>query len=292
VLTASFAGIALSREVGIAWNSAYVRKILQISAPLLIYGILTWIVSYIDRFIILGMLNDPAQVAIYDVAVKMVLFIDLIMAGLVSTVNPKVFSIWKDQNLTGSTQEVNRYYNGLTAFFLLVIPLFVLVAPLLIPMFIHNPVYYQAFPYLPLLSAGFAARVWFFMFLAPILFFKKTRVLPRVLLFSAVFEIGGGILLMHFFGLQGMVWTYFLVKPFQALFMFLESRRIYKFRVNRTKIFFLPVAFMMLVILSELFAREGTRLITQAAVVLASGLLVWFAYRREAMPILRKQLWG
>jgi len=290
IVSAIAAAIALAAEYGLAWDSSYVKKIFRVSYPILIYGVLTWVINYIDRFIIMGILGDPTIVGIYDIAIKLVLFLDLIMAGLINTVNPKVFSIWKAGNLHGSTPEVNRYYSGLTAFFMLVIPAFVLLAPIVIPVIITNKVYFSSFQYLAILAAGYITRVWFFMFMAPVLYFKKTGSLPKVLLFSSAFEILAGILLMKQFGIIGMVWTFFLVKPVQAFFLFLESRKFFDFNVNRVKIYYLPLLFMAIVIGSEWMATETTRIYFHAAQLLASMTLVWLAYRREILPLVRKLL--
>jgi O-antigen/teichoic acid export membrane protein len=290
IVSAIAAAIALAAEYGLAWDSSYVKKIFRVSYPILIYGVLTWVINYIDRFIIMGILGDPTIVGIYDIAIKLVLFLDLIMAGLINTVNPKVFSIWKAGNLKGSTPEVNRYYSGLTAFFMLVIPAFVLLAPIVIPVIITNKVYFSSFQYLAILAAGYITRVWFFMFMAPVLYFKKTGSLPKVLLFSSAFEILAGILLMKQFGIIGMVWTFFLVKPVQAFFLYLESRKFFDFNVNRVKIYYLPLLFMAIVIGSEWMATETTRIYFHAAQLLASMTLVWLAYRREILPLVRKLL--
>ncbi len=289
IVSASVAAIALAAEFGLAWNTGYLRKILRVSYPLLVYAMLTWVVNYIDRFIIMGIMKEPTLVGIYDISVKMVLFIDLLMTGLINTVNPKVFAIWKAEGGRESTPEVNRYYSGLTAFFMLLIPAFVFIAPILIPFFISNKIYFSAFQYLAILSAGYVTKVWFFMFMAPLLFYKKTSALPRVLLFSSVFEIGAGVLLIKLFGIQGMVWTFFLVKPVQAFILWLESRKVFSYRVNRFKVYYLPILFMAVVIGSEWLAEAAGRLLIHGIQLLASCILVWIAYRREIMQLVLKR---
>jgi O-antigen/teichoic acid export membrane protein len=290
IVSASVSLVLLSKEFGILWNSSFVRDIIRVSYPLFMYALLVWVISYIDRFILLGFLKDPTLVGIFDFAVKLVLFLDLIMTGLVNTINPKVYSIWQRDNLKRSTPEVNRYYSGLTAFFLVLVPLFVLVAPMLIPIVIHKAIYFQAFRYIAILSAGYMTRVWFFMYLAPIMFFKKTKVLPRVFLFSAIFEVGTGMLMVNYFGLQGAVWTFFLVKPFQAFLLYLDSRKVFEFSFNRFKIIWLPVIFIAVVITSEMLTPPSYRFIVECGQLVVALLLVWFTYRREIIPLLKERL--
>jgi len=290
VVVASFSLSLVGREYGLAWNPAYVRKILEYSTPIVVYALLTWIVTYIDRFLIVSLMGDTTYVGIYDIAVKIVIGLELVMAGLVNTVNPKVYSIWKDQSLHESTPEINRYYNGITALFLILIPLFVIMAPMLIPLVIHKAIYYQAFGFLAILAAGYATRVWFYMFLAPLMFFKRTAALPRVFMISAVLNILVGIVLIKYFGLIGAVWTNFMIKPVQAFLMYLECRKVYTFKLNPWKIFYTPVIFIAIVLISETLAPVNLKFQIEIGQFVAALALVYFAYRKELIPLVSKYL--
>jgi O-antigen/teichoic acid export membrane protein len=288
VVVASASLTMVGREYGLAWNQAYVKKILSYSSPLILYALLTWVVSYVDRFLIASLMGDTTYVGIYDIAVKMVIGLDLVMTGLVNTINPKIYNIWKDKNLRESTTEINRYYNGITALFLLVIPLFVIIMPLLIPIFIKKVIYYQAFALLAILASGYATRVWFYMFLAPLMFFKRTSALPRVFIISAIFNVVAGIVMIHFFGIIGAVWTNFMVKPVQALLMYLECRKVYTFNLNAWKIFYTPVIYILVVVISESLTPAHMKLRVEIGQFLVAVILVYVAYRKELVPFVRK----
>mgnify|MGYP001357009235 CR=1 FL=1 len=184
--------------------------------------------------------------------------------------------------------EINRYYNGITALFLLVIPVFILVLPVLIPLVIHKEIYYQAFGFLAILAAGYATRVWFYMFLAPLMFFKRTSALPRVFVISAIFNILAGITLIHFFGIIGAVWTNFMVKPVQALLMYLECRKVYTFRINAFKLFYTPAIYILLVVISESLAPPELKFQIEIGQLFAAIVLVYIAYRKELIPLVAK----
>jgi O-antigen/teichoic acid export membrane protein len=288
VLVASVSLTMVGREYGLTWNPAYIKKILAYCYPVMLYALLTWVVTYIDRFLIVRLMGDTTYVGIYDFAVKLVIGLDLVMTGLINTINPKVYNLWKEGTLTGSNNEINRHYNGITAFFLLVIPLFVIIAPILIPIVIHKQIYYEAFGFLAILAAGYATRVWFYMFLAPLMYFKKTVALPRVFLISAFFNVLVGIVLIRHFGLIGAVWTNFMVKPLQALLMYFECRKVYSFRLNAWKIFYTPVIFIAIVLLSEILAPANLKFQIEAGQFMVAVVLVYFAYRKELVPLLRK----
>ena len=269
------------KEFGIAFRRNFLHGIWTFCAPMVVYAIMVWIVNYIDRYIIVHFMVNPAFVGIFDTAVKLTLGIDLLQIGLANTIHPKVYNIWKDGNLHESTPEVNRYYNGLTAITLLVIPIVVIAIPLLVPLVIKNQIYYQGFAFLMILTVGFATRPWYYLFMAPLFFFKKTKALPKVFLISATFQVVAGTLLVWKFGLMGAVWSNFLVKPVQALFLYFESRKIFRFRMNNWKIFYLPLIFIVVVIICQFFTNEKNLLWFASGQLVLSVALVFLTYRKE-----------
>ncbi len=275
-------------EFGFQHNRKFLKGMVSFCAPLVVYALMVWVVNYIDRYIIKYFLVDPTFVGIFDFAVKITLGIDLVQVGLANTIHPKVYGIWKDQQIRESTKEVNRYYNGLTAITLLIIPIVVIAVPLLVPLVIHKTIYYQSFAFLSILCLGFATRPWFYLFLAPLFYFKQTKVLPKVFFFSALFQVAVSSLLIYKFGLMGAVWSNFLVKPVQALFLWTESRKIFTFRLNNWKIFYLPVIFITVILICEFFTTDQNRIWFAVSQFLLSLALVWFTYRNELVSLLRK----
>ncbi|MBC8491042.1 MAG: oligosaccharide flippase family protein [Candidatus Marinimicrobia bacterium] len=288
IISAAISLIMVARHYGFHWHVVYFRKILSYSAPLLVSAILLWVVTYIDRFIILKFLADPVLVGVYDIAIKLVLGIDLLIAGLVNSITPKVYSIWKSQNISHSTVEVNRYYNALTALVLVLIPVIIILAPIILPFLIKKPIYYQAFQYLPLLAAGYAARVWFYMFLAPIMFFKRTRAMITISVISAVVQIGVGIVMIKMFGLWGAVLTNILIKIVQAIFLYLESRKVFQYKINKWKIVYFPILVIMLVFASEIFISSGYRIWAAGFQLIFTCALIYLTYRRELSELVGK----
>ncbi len=286
VLTGLLSVYLVLSEFGYAFKKEYLKGVWSFCAPMVVYGIMVWIVNYIDRYIIVHFMADPTFVGIFDFGVKLSMGIDLVQVGLANTIHPKVYNIWKEGNLHESTPEVNRYYNGYTAVTLLIIPLVAIAVPLLVPLVIKKEIYYQAFLFLPVLCLGFATRPWFYLFLAPLFFFKKTKALPRVFLFSAIFQILTCSFLVWKFGLMGAVWSNFLVKPVQALFLYLESKKIFRFRLNNWKIFYLPILVIILTLIGQFFINEKNLLWFAAGQLLVSFSLVFATYRKELLSLL------
>jgi len=281
--------VLIIQEFGFSARKDFIRSMTDFCVPVVVYLLFVWVVSYIDRFIIRYYL-DLAFVGIYALAVKIAMLIDILQIGLANTIHPKVYTIWKDHDLRASTPEVNRYYNGFTAITLLVIPVFMIAVPLAGPLVIKDPFFYRSFTFISLLCLGFATRGWYYMFLAPIFYFKKTKVLPRVLFFTALFQIIVSIVLIKYFSLWGAVIANFAVKPFQALMLFIESRKVFTFRINKWKLVYLPVLFIIMILGSEIFLKDYNRILIGVLQFMVTGTLVISVYRRELSAVFRKQL--
>jgi O-antigen/teichoic acid export membrane protein len=271
----------LISEFGFRYNKEMVRKIVSFCTPFVIYALLIWSVSYIDRFIITYFLVDPTFVGIFDFAVKCTLLIDLFQSGLANAISPKIYTIWKDQNLRESTMEVNRYYNGLTAASLLVIPLLSLSFPLLVPLIVKNEIYYQSFAFLGILSIGFAFRGLFTMFISPIFFFKYTRALPKIFFFVAVIQIIVTAFFIKYFGLMGAVWASFITKIVQVLFLYIESRKIFHFKFNYIKQIYLPLICTIVVLILEFLIPQEYLFYNRSFQFILICILVFAVYRKD-----------
>ncbi|HBX51156.1 MAG: hypothetical protein A2275_13560 [Bacteroidetes bacterium RIFOXYA12_FULL_35_11] len=267
-------------EFGIIFHKKYLKPIFQFCYPLFLYLVILWVLGNIDRYIILFFMNKT-EVGIYDFAIKCTLLLDFILNGLGAAFLPKVYDLWKKNNLTESTPEVNRYYNGYTAVILLIMPLFTLVIPLIIPFFVKNNAYYQSFDFLALLTVGFATRGIYTMFIAPVLYFKKTKVLPLIYFITAIIQVILSIILIKHYGLIGAVWAAVITKPIQVLFLFYESKKFFTFKFNKFKIIYLPSFYILLVIIMEIFIDPKFRNWSALIQLVVISLSVLYIYRNE-----------
>jgi len=276
----------MTGEYGLKFSRKHLDGMLTFCAPMIVYGIMIWVVNYIDRYVIKYFMIDPTYVGIFDFAVKLTMGIGLLHTGLVNTIQPKVFNIWKDKGLQESSAEVNRYYNGFTAITLLVLPLVTIAIPLLVPIVIKNPVYFQAFGFIGILTLGYATSPAFYLFLAPVFYFKKTAALPRVFLYSAVIQVIMSSFLIWKFGLMGAVFSNFLIKPVQAFFLYLESRKFFTYRLNMWKLIYMPFVVIVCGLLLYVFMPDKTGVIPALVQFAITAGLVYFTYKNELMLVL------
>jgi O-antigen/teichoic acid export membrane protein len=280
----------ITREYDLKFNGEFIKAMRTFCYPMIIFSFMLWVVNYIDRFVLQYFISDMSMVGVFDIAVKCTLVIEFLQGGLVNTIQPKVYMIWKDNSLTSSTSDVNKYYSGLSGLTLLAIPLFIALVPLLFPLFVKNELYYQIFAFFPILCLGFITKIYFHIFIAPIYFFKRTKVLPRVFLLSAICQIILSAILIKYFGIPGALWARFIVSVVQVLIMYTETRKFFEYSFNKLKMIYLPLFYLAMVIVGELiFFNEYLFLkaVVQLGVV---GLLTLYVYRNEIamLPIINK----
>lgn len=73
------------------------KHLIRYNTPIYVQNLLYWVISNIDRYIILGLLNQNS-VAVFDFAIKITLAIEFLQNGLSVAILPKVFHIWKSKN--------------------------------------------------------------------------------------------------------------------------------------------------------------------------------------------------
>ncbi len=294
--------ILFIKEYGIHINWGYIRKTVTYCFPLIIYLIITWALSFLDRYII-NYFMKPSDVGIYDFAAKGTSLIDAVMIGLTAAIMPKIFSIWRDNNLKNNSPEVNKYFHSFSALSILLVAGTILFLPVLIPLVIRNHSYYPAFKYIPLAALNYALRGIILVYYLPIYFFKKTKSLPWIFFFCALIQIPLTIILVKQYGLWGALWSAVLTKPVQVFFMYLGSRKLIPFTYNRMKMIGLPVLYSIMVILGEEYLKtiktsspQTISFLLHLAEMMISTVIIFLLFKKELINSFQKivldTFWG
>ena len=271
------------KEFGVRFNTAIFPELRIYCLPVFIFSLLTWVLGYINNFI-LNHFATTADVGVYDFALKCTTIVEFAAIGLLSSVNPQVYQIWKNKQLKESSKEENRYHHVFSMANMLIIALNILLLPFVIRLFVKNEGYYESIQYLPLLFVSFIFRGTFNLLMNPIYYFKKTNVLPRIFSISAIIQIVSGIVLVYYFGIWGAVWSYFLVKPLQLILVWMESRKYFTFRFNIVKIIVMPVIYCIAVIVLFQFTNYSL-LIKNIAQMALAIILILVVYRNEIKEV-------
>lgn len=258
------------------------RKAIAFSAPVLIFFILQWFVTNNYPYL-LDHLMTTEDIAIFDFAVKCTLLIEFALNGLSQTIMPYVFELIKNKELRASTPELNKYFSSFTAVSLLGIPFFILIIPVVLPLFQIEASYFEAFAFLGILGISFVSRALYNYFLAPIYYYKHTKVLPRVYLFTAIIQISLSIFMIKTMGLWGLVWATLITKVLQNIFLFIEARHFFEFRFNKLKMIYLPFLVILIISASEFIFSNQPLILKHLVQFLFSTTLVLLAYRKEVI---------
>lgn len=275
------------KEFGFSFQKKLIRDIYKYSTPLLQYLALLWIIGNIDRYII-GYFLPPEKVAIFDFAIKCTVLLEFFQNGLTSAINPRIFNIWSINKTPKNTPEINRYYHGFTATALLVLPAFIFILPYIIPVVVINNDYFKSFGFLSILAMGYAFTGFKIVYLLPVLYFKKTKILPKVYFYSAIVQVVGTIFAVKYMGLMGAVWVNFIIKVLQVYLLYLETKKHYNLEFNKLKLVYLPVFFCIMTLLfySTIKFMKLNYLFWGIHLIIVY-LSVFITYRKEVIPLMK-----
>ena len=280
-VTFLWAIIYFVKESQLKYDKSIVSKLINYSAPFYIYTLLQWIVINIDKYFVLGLLTDK-DLAVYDFATKIVLAIDFLQSGLSSAIYPKIFKVWKANNdEPQGTIEINKYFHVFTIINLIGIPLYFISIPVIVPYIVNNSELYASFNLLPILFAGMIVRIWYNYLIAPVVYFKQTRILPIIFTFVAIFQVFTSYGLIKIFSIEGAVWANFLTKLFQVFLLYLFVRRFYTLKVNVKKLIVFPAVYMMLLISAEIFLKPVNIYLLNLIHIVIIGVLAYSFFRNE-----------
>lgn len=281
LITFIWAIVYLINESKLKFDSSILKRLLNYSAPLYIYSILYWIVSNIDRYFILGLMSEK-HVAIFDFAIKMTLVIEFLQNGLSSAINPKVFKIWKENGDNPQSDiNINKYFHAFALVNIFSIPILYIAIPLLVPIVVNNQDLYQSFSLLPLLFAGMIVRIWYYYLIAPIFYFKKTKILPFVFSISALFQVLTTYFGLKYFNIEGAVWANFLTKVIQVVLLYVFVTKFYSLRVNAKKIIFFPSFYILLLLLTEILFNQVNLYLINLIHLITLTILGYIIFQKE-----------
>jgi len=272
------------REYGISWAPETIPGLQRFCVPVVLFFLLNWVTLYINNYII-NAYSGTTDVGVYDFALKCTLLIEFVQTGILGTINPRIYALWKNKGEAQSTVEENRYHHVFSMFTVLFVAINIVLLPIAIQLFVNNESYYEVFRFLPVLCAAFVFRGIYNAYYNVVIYHKKTQALPRALAVTSLIQITLCIVLLQAFGIWGAVWSFVLAKPVQIFFLWIESRKLFTFRYNFIKIFALPLLYFTIVLLLQYLPLRLTP--EQLAVIqlLLAILIVLLVFRKDMKDV-------
>lgn len=282
--------ISIYRQHGVHFDFNLIKSTFGFNHPLLLYQIMQWINLTFDRYLLAPFINLTA-VGIYDFAAKCLQAIDFIVSGLYASFFPKVLGITALQKEKKTTMEINRYYNGLTAVTILLVPLSVLLMPIVLRFIIlwfDKPQYLDVIQWIPFIGVTYLLRSIRFYVAMPYAALKYAKPLPLFYLLIVLSKISGMILLIPRYGIQGVIIATWIGYGVEIFTLYFGVRKKFEITFNVFKLVVAPVVMGTVILILEPLFTEGQEILVHTVYVLLGLALLSWAYRNELKPELFK----
>lgn len=244
------------------------------------YQLQQWIINYFDRPIMAWM-GVMADLGVYDFALKCLVVIDLVIAGLYNTLFPRILSRHGDQAVSGSTVEINRYYNGLTAAIMLLVASSILVLPYLIDWFVTNTSFRAVVPFIPFAALIFLLKGLRYFVGMPYSTQKYAKPLPWILAGVTITKLILSWILIRRIGIMGAVGATIVCQAMEIVLLAWWIRRRFTFRFNALKLVVAPLLLMLLIAGAEPFTTPQLSGWVHLGYVFFTLVLLLLVYRNE-----------
>jgi O-antigen/teichoic acid export membrane protein len=278
------------RQFGFHFDFPMIKSTFGFNHPSLLYQIPQWFNNYFDR-VLMSRYLPLAQVGIYDLAVKCLTGVELILTGMNGSFYPKVLGIVVLQKEKQSTLEINRYYNGLSALAILLVSLSILGLPWVIELvvyFIGKTDYLLALPIIPLIAITYLLRALRLYSAMPYAAMKYMKPLPVYYTIVIVVKLGLMVLLLQRYGVVGAIYSTWIGYLFEIVILYFGIQKRFAFNFNKVKLIVAPTTMALVILLCELKLKNINLEFLHTGYVILSGLVLWWTYRNELKPELFK----
>lgn len=274
----------MQKEFGAASNSTFLNDIKKFCIPLLIYSVLNWVFNYADRIFIDKILTTDL-VGLFDFGIKCTLGIEIIFSGMNNSVYPKIYALIKENaSLESLKENINKYASGYLIVIILAIVFTLITVPFAVHFFIKNPYYHKSLAFLGILTIGQIFKVLYFIYLAPLFYYKRTDLVARSFVYMTLVQLTLTFVLVHFFSFNGILVAYILSKPFQIIFVYLESKKFIQMPIIVMKQIVLPIVLCVLVFVLQIVIGNNQALYYNPFLGIIILIVTLYFYRNEIKP--------
>jgi O-antigen/teichoic acid export membrane protein len=277
------------REFGLNFDLKLLRSTFKFNTSSLLYQIQQWFINYFDRPILLLLISASA-VGYFDLTVKCLLVVDFILIGLNATIYPKVIGKISKQKVKETNVEINKYYHGLTALSIVMVVFSILLYPFAIEFFFNKPSFKEAISLIPFVSISYLLKPLRLYFAMPYTAVKYSKPFPWFYTGILLFKLLLMILFVPKFGVMGAIGAMLMSQLLELLILYFGIKNRFQFKINKTKMIFIPSLLLLLIVICELMIDKNNLLTFHILYVGIAGLLLAWVYRNELLSILAKRM--
>lgn len=272
------------REFGFHVKSPWRDTSFSFNVYTFIYQMQQWVINSSHPLIIAAFMphGGMAAVGIFDLAMKCMAPLELLLNGLNATINPKIIQLLvKQPEPKTSTPDINRYFYGLVAVMLIATCGAVFLFPFPIDWFLAGTRYQQALIYLPYVGVIFVAKAVRLYFVVPFTTLKKMRTLMTLNFVVAVLKVIVMILLIQQFGIYGVIMATILVFAFELILLWKYLEEYYQMKFNFFKLIGVPYLMIFAILTTEWTLPADLAIFARAGYCAVTFMLLIVAYRKE-----------
>lgn len=270
------------------FEKSFIKDLVHFCSPYVLVVICFWVLGNIDRLFLQYYISNT-EINAYDTVLKCFFGVMFVQNGLSAVIFPKLYIIWAKEGKSETTTESNRYFNVFTAVNIMQLIFFCIIIPLLYKIFVNKPIFYQSDKYIGLLATSYALTSILNFYLATIQYTKNTRLLLKIYLITAVFQITLTYFGIKEFGLMGTIYAGLITKIIQVILTILMTKGIFKYEFNYFKIIGIPFIYISLNIIQYHLVPEYNIFFYLCQLLLFSAIF-FFVFKNEIKSVLQQYL--
>ncbi|MBW8049399.1 MAG: hypothetical protein FVQ77_03460 [Cytophagales bacterium] len=274
---------------GIKYDNKILKPVYQFAFPLFCNALIGWGILYADRYFLE---SYPADLGIYDTALRFAMAIEMVLLGIGGAIQPEIFRLMKD-GFEKNHAEIKKYSHAMMAQTQL------LLAVLILPVMFYLYYFYDsklslASNIIAIVFIKFLFRAQNIIFLIPILFLKKTTALFFIYTIVLLINLLLNYILIPVFGIYGAVYANLASWFALSTLTFIYQRIVIKIKWNIKKIYIYPTILVLIALIVELLKNFfNLNLFLSALIVILSIFLsLYLLYKNELKKLPYKKLVG
>ncbi len=277
---ALFLVVRTLRQTGIHFCWFLLRPLFQFNLASFVYQLQQWFMAYFDR-VILAFLLPLSSVGVYDLAMKCLLVIDLILIGLNSAFMPRAIEVLSRGATPAERTEINRFYHGLSAASLLVVTLAMVVLPPVVLIFFDFERYGQVLALLPVASVAYLVKPLRLAMAMPFGALRYSRPLPFIYLAVMALKFATMFWLIPYVGLWGALYATIFAACAEIALLYVAIKPRFTFTMNPVKMVAIPLCVGSAILFFEPRVYSAHALLLHAIYLALTVLLLVTVYRKE-----------
>jgi len=206
-------------------NYSIVKKLLSYGYPLIGYTLLLYLLHKVDIYFV-GHFYSDDQFGVYSFVRQVTAIFPVIIFSIFNAISPKIY-----KSLKGSSTTEKAFIIKLNDLFFIVILLVVILGVVCVHPFFDimiNNRYMDGKHYLGLIFLMFIPQALYSLASVPLLFFKKTKSLPIIVLLSELIYLPALFVLNNSLGFKGIALALIISRIVQVIITTVISRRLTK----------------------------------------------------------------